>query len=92
MKSTISRLKEEGRFSTARLYQSVLNSFTLFSGSGELFFGVLTRTRIKQYETHLRDRRRSWRIPSVPICASCVQPTIEQCTKGSSLRTRCSSD
>ena len=54
MKQLIRSLKEEERFSTAHIYQSTLNAFMLFCKTDAIRFNQMERSRLKQFENHLR--------------------------------------
>ena len=56
MKQLIRSLKEEERFSTAHIYQSTLNAFMLFCKTDAIRFNQMERSRLKQFENHLRNR------------------------------------
>lgn len=60
MKELIQSLKEEERYSTAHIYQSTLNAFTLFCKTERINFNQLERSRLKQFEIHLRNKGLSW--------------------------------
>ena len=49
----IGRLREEGRYSTAHVYQNALLSFTKFCGGYSVSFRQVTRERLRRYEQHL---------------------------------------
>lgn len=51
----IEQLKEDGRFATAHVYKSALNSFTRFCGTRNVSFRLLSRERLRLYEKHLYD-------------------------------------
>ena len=56
MKQLIRSLKEEERFSTAHIYQSTLNAFMLFCKTDAIRFNQMERSRLKQFENHLRNK------------------------------------
>lgn len=60
MEQIIQSLKEEGRYSTAHIYQSTLNAFRLFCRTSNMEFRQLDRIRLKQFENHLRNKGCSW--------------------------------
>lgn len=60
MERLIHELKEEERFSTAHIYQSTLNAFTLFCQTHRMQFKQLDRAKLKQFEMHLRNKGCSW--------------------------------
>lgn len=60
MKKTIDELKKENRYGTAHIYQSTLNAFCEFCGFQVVYFHQINRAVLKQFETHLRDKQRSW--------------------------------
>ena len=47
------RLREEGRYSTAHVYQNALLSFSKFCGVHSVSFRQVTRERLRRYEQHL---------------------------------------
>ena len=49
----IGRLRKEGRYSTAHVYQNALLSFTKFCGGYSVSFRQVTRERLRRYEQHL---------------------------------------
>ena len=49
----IGRLREEGRYSTAHVYQNALLSFSKFCGVHSVSFRQVTRDRLRRYEQHL---------------------------------------
>ena len=49
----IGRLREEGRYSTAHVYQNALLSFSKFCGVHSVSFRQVTRERLRRYEQHL---------------------------------------
>lgn len=49
----ISRLRTEGRYSTAHVYQNAVYSFTKFCGGYNVSFRQVTRDRLRQYEQYL---------------------------------------
>ena len=49
----ISRLNEEGRYSTAKSYQDAWKSFTRFCGTTDIPYSYITRGLLKKYESHL---------------------------------------
>ena len=49
----IGRLREEGRYSTAHVYQNALLSFSKFCGVHSVSFRQVTRDRLHRYEQHL---------------------------------------
>jgi len=49
----IGRLRKEGRYSTAHVYQNALLSFTKFCGVYNVSFRHVTRDRLRRYEQHL---------------------------------------
>ena len=49
----IGRLRKEGRYSTAHVYQNALLSFTKFCGGYSVSFRQVTRERLRRYERHL---------------------------------------
>ena len=49
----IGRLREEGRYSTAHVYQNALLSFSEFCGVHSVSFRQVTRDRLRRYEQHL---------------------------------------
>lgn len=51
---------EEGKYSTAHLYQCALNSYQRYLDADECLFGDLTRSLLSGYETYLRMLGRSW--------------------------------
>ncbi len=51
--SLILELKSAGRYSTAGIYSSTINSFLQFAGNQELTFSEVTSCLIKQYEEYL---------------------------------------
>lgn len=51
----ISRLREEGRYSTARVYKNALFSFTKFCGTHSVSFKQITRECLRCYGQHLAD-------------------------------------
>lgn len=60
MKQLIRSLKEEERFSTAHIYQSTLNAFMLFCKTDAIRFNQMERSRLKQFENHLRNKGCTW--------------------------------
>lgn len=50
------RLREAGRYETAKRYQTVLNSFLDFTGRKETGFESLTPSLLLGYETHLKNK------------------------------------
>lgn len=60
MDKLIQSLKEEGRYNTAHIYQSTLNSFIQFTGSEKVRLDQLKRSNLKLFESHLRNKGRSW--------------------------------
>ena len=60
MKQLIRSLKEEERFSTAHIYQSTLNAFILFCKTDAIRFNQMERSRLKQFENHLRNKGCTW--------------------------------
>lgn len=50
------RLRESGRYETAKRYQTVLNSFFNFTGLEEIGFEYLTPSLLLGYETHLKNK------------------------------------
>lgn len=60
MEQLIRSLKEEERFSTAHIYQSTLNAFTLFCKTDAIRFNQMDRSRLKQFESHLRNKGCTW--------------------------------
>lgn len=60
MEQLIQSLKEEERFSTAHIYQSTLNAFTLFCKTDTIRFNQMERSRLKQFESHLRNKGCTW--------------------------------
>ena len=60
MEQLIQSLKEEGRYSTAHIYQSTRNAFVRFSKTDKMQINQLDPSRLKQFETHLRTKGCSW--------------------------------
>ncbi len=60
MEQLIRSLKEEERYSTAHIYRSTLNAFTRFNKSENIRFSQLERSKLKQFENHLRRKGCSW--------------------------------
>ena len=52
----IGRLREEGRYSTAHVYQSAFFSFCKFCGTCNVSFRQITRECLRLYEEHLCER------------------------------------
>ena len=52
----IGRLREEGRYSTAHVYQSAIFSFSKFCGTCNVSFRQITRECLRLYEEHLCER------------------------------------
>lgn len=50
------RLRESGRYETAKRYQTALNSFLNFAGLEEIGFESLTPSLLIGYETHLKNK------------------------------------
>ncbi|WP_291587632.1 site-specific integrase [Bacteroides sp.] len=50
------RLRESGRYETAKRYQTVLNSFLAFTGQEEVKFESLTPALLLSYEAHLKNK------------------------------------
>lgn len=53
MRNYISRLGEEGRFSTAKSYQDALNSFVMYKGSKDIPYSYISRESLRRYEAYL---------------------------------------
>ena len=49
----ISRLRKEGRYSTAHVYKNALLSFSLFCGTFNVSFRQVTRERLRRYGQYL---------------------------------------
>lgn len=60
MEQLIRALKEEERFSTAHIYQSTLNALRLFCKADVIRFNQMDRSRLKQFESHLRNKGCAW--------------------------------
>lgn len=60
MEQLIRSLKEEERYSTAHIYQSTLNAFTLFCKTDTIRFNQMERSKLKQFENHLRNKGCTW--------------------------------
>lgn len=60
MNEVIEELRQEGRFSTAYIYQYALRAVTGFVGGGEIYFGALTRRWLKRFQRHLENLQRSY--------------------------------
>lgn len=60
MKQLIRSLKEEGRYSTAHIYQSTLNAFVRFSKTDKVQINQLERAVLKRFENYLRNKECSW--------------------------------
>lgn len=60
MEQLIRALKEEERFSTAHIYQSTLNALRLFCKADVIRFNQMDRSRLKQFENHLRNKGCAW--------------------------------
>ena len=60
-------LQAEGRFGTAHVYQSTLNTVTSFHGSSYLGFRRITPEWLKKFEVNLRERGCSWNTVSTYI-------------------------
>lgn len=60
MEQLIRSLKEEERFSTAHIYQSTLNAFKLFCKTEVIRFSQIERSKLKQFENHLRNKGCAW--------------------------------
>ena len=52
----IGRLREEGRYFTAHVYQSAIFSFSKFCGTCNVSFRQITRECLRLYEEHLCER------------------------------------
>lgn len=57
----IGRLREEGRYSTAHVYQSAIFSFSKFCGTCNVSFRQITRECLRLYEEHLCERGLKYR-------------------------------
>lgn len=51
----VGRLRKEGRFSTAHVYESAFYSFTRFCGTMNISFKQITRERLRSYGQYLYD-------------------------------------
>lgn len=60
MEQLIRSLKEEGRYSTAHIYQSTLHAFVRFSKTDRIQIGQLERAGLKKFENYLRNKGCSW--------------------------------
>lgn len=52
----LEKLRESGRYETAKRYQTVLNSFLAFTGQSEVTFSGLTPSLLSEYETYLKNK------------------------------------
>ncbi|UVO93883.1 phage integrase SAM-like domain-containing protein [Phocaeicola vulgatus] len=80
MKQLIRSLKEEERFSTAHIYQSTLNAFMLFCKTDAIRFNQMERSRLKQFENHLRNKGCTSGTLSPLICVPCEASTTKPWT------------
>lgn len=69
MTSVIEDLKQEGRYSTAYIYNYALCAFTACQGGGEIFFNALTRRSLRRFQQYLEDHQRSYNTISTYIRA-----------------------
>ena len=56
----IARLREQGRYSSAKSYQDALNSFLRFCGQEMILYTRIDREMLLRYQDYLRDRECSW--------------------------------
>ena len=56
----IARLREQGRYSSAKSYQDALNSFLRFCGQEVIPYTRIDREMLLRYQDYLRDRECSW--------------------------------
>lgn len=57
MNSVMERLKEEGRFSTAYIYEYALKAMTAFAGGEEISFSMINRSWLKRFQTAMENRQ-----------------------------------
>ena len=60
MRMYIARLREQGRYSSAKSYQDALNSFLRFCGQEVIPYTRIDREMLLRYQDYLRDRECSW--------------------------------
>ena len=60
MRMYIARLREQGRYSSAKSYQDALNSFLRFCGQEMILYTRIDREMLLRYQDYLRDRECSW--------------------------------
>lgn len=60
MRTHIARLREQGRYSSAKSYQDALNSFVRFCGQEVIPYARVDREMLLRYQDYLRGRRCSW--------------------------------
>lgn len=63
----IEELCQEERFSTAHVYLYALRAFTAFIGGGEIFFGGINKSALRNFQQHLEDLQRSYNTISTYI-------------------------
>ena len=59
MRMYIARLREQGRYSSAKSYQDALNSFKCFCGMEAIPYAYINRNRLLCYQSWLLDKGRS---------------------------------
>ena len=60
MRMYIARLREQGRYSSAKSYQDALNSFLRFCGQEVIPYTRIDREMLLRYQDYLQDRECSW--------------------------------
>lgn len=60
MRMYIARLREQGRYSSAKSYQDALNSFLRFCGQEAIPYTRVDREMLLRYQDYLQDRECSW--------------------------------
>lgn len=68
MRMYIARLREQGRYSSAKSYQDALNSFLRFCGQEMILYTRIDREMLLRYQDYLRDRECSWNTVSTYMC------------------------
>lgn len=60
MHEVIEELCCQERFATAHIYRYTLRAFTEFVGGGVIYFGGISRRSLRNFQTYLEDRQRSY--------------------------------